>query len=66
MWYSITKMNEMKNTKTNWTELKRIRASKAEEITAIQRANRHVLICDVIMSASIGAIIVLLAIHFTQ
>jgi len=59
-------MNEMKNTKTNWTELKRIRASKAEEITAIQRANRHVLICDVIMSASIGAIIVLLAIHFTQ
>ena len=66
MLYSITKMNEMKNTKTNWTELKRIRASKAEEITAIQRANRHVLICDVIMSASIGAIIVLLAIHFTQ
>jgi len=66
LWYSITKMNEMKNTKTNWTELKRIRASKAEEITAIQRANRHVLICDVIMSASIGAIIVLLAIHFTQ
>ena len=66
MWYSIIKMNEMKNTKTNWTELKRIRASKAEEITAIQRANRHVLICDVIMSASIGAIIVLLAIHFTQ
>ena len=59
-------MNEMKNTKTNWTELKRIRASKAEEITAIQRANRHVLICDVIMSASIGAIIVLLAIHFSQ
>lgn len=66
MWYSIIKMNEMKNTKTNWTELKRIRFSKAEEIAAIQRANRHVLICDVIMSASIGAIIVLLAIHFTQ
>jgi len=59
-------MNEMKNTKTNWTELKRIRASKAEEITAIQRANRHILICDLIMSASIGAIIALLAIHFSQ
>lgn len=59
-------MNEMKNTKTNWTELKRIRASKAEEITAIQRANRHVFICDVIISGSIGAMIVLLAIHFTQ
>ena len=59
-------MNDMKNTKTNWTELKRIRASKAEEIAAIQRANRHVFICDVIITGSIGAMIVLLAIHFTQ
>jgi hypothetical protein len=44
-------MNDMKNTKTDWIQMKRDRA---------------VLICDVIMSASIGAIIVLLAIHFTQ
>lgn len=56
----------MKNTKTDWIQMKRDRARNAEHIADIQRTNRHVLICDVIMSASIGAIIVLLAIHFTQ
>ena len=56
----------MKNTKTDWIQMKRISARKAEQIADIQRTNRHVLICDVIISASIGAIIVLLAIHFTQ
>ena len=66
MWYSIYKMNDMKNTKTDWIQMKRDRARNAEHIADIQRTNRHVLICDVIMSASVGAIIVLLAIHFSQ
>jgi len=64
--FNLLKMNDMKNTKTDWIQMKRISARKAEQIADIQRTNRHVLICDVIISASIGAIIVLLAIHFTQ
>jgi hypothetical protein len=41
-------MNDMKNTKTDWIQMKRDRARNAEHIADIQRTNRHVLICDVI------------------
>tara|TARA_Y100001937_G_scaffold119433_1_gene175171 strand:- start:483 stop:683 length:201 start_codon:yes stop_codon:yes gene_type:complete len=66
MWYSIYKMNDMKNTKTDWIQMKRDRARNAEHIADIQRTNRHVFICNLIISGCIGAMIVLLAIHFSQ
>ena len=56
----------MKNTKTDWIQMKRDRARNAEHIADINRTNRHVLICDVIISACVGAILVLLSIHFSQ
>jgi len=59
-------MNDMKNTKTDWIQMKRDRARNAEHMADIQRTNRHVLICDVIISACVGAILVLLSIHFSQ
>ena len=66
MWYCINKMNDMKNTKTDWIQMKRDRARNAEHIADIQRTERHVLICDIIISASAGAMLVLLSIHFSQ
>jgi hypothetical protein len=45
----------MKNTKTDWIQMKRDRARNAEH-----------MICDVITSACVGAILVLLSIHFSQ
>ena len=59
-------MNDMKNTKTDWIQMKRARARHAEHTADIQRTHRHVLICDVIISACVGAILVLLSIHFSQ
>jgi len=56
----------MKNTKTDWIQMKRDRARHAEHIADIQRTHRHVLICDVIISACVGAMLVLLSIHFSQ
>jgi hypothetical protein len=56
----------MKNTKTDWVQMKRDRARCAEHIADIQRTKRHVLICDIIISASVGAMLVLLSIHFSQ
>ena len=64
--FNLLKMNDMKNTKTDWTQMKRDRARNAEHIADINRTNRHVLICDVIISACVGAILVLLSIHFSQ
>ena len=59
-------MNDMKNTKTDWIQMKRDRARHAEHTADIQRTQRHVLICDLIISACVGAILVLLSIHFSQ
>jgi len=56
----------MKNTKTDWVQIKRERARHAEHIADIHRTNRHVLICDIIISACVGAMLVLLSIHFSQ
>ena len=59
-------MSDMKNTRTNWIQIKRERARHAEHMADIQRTNRHVLICDIIISACVGAMLVLLSIHFAQ
>jgi len=66
MCYSIYKMNDIKNTKTDWVQIKRERARHAEHMADIHRTNRHVLICDIIISACVGAMLVLLSIHFSQ
>jgi lipoate synthase len=49
-------MNDMKNTKTDWIQMKRDRARNAEHIADIQRTNRHVLICDVITCPTINSL----------
>ena len=56
----------MKNTKTDCIQMKREAARNAEHLADIQRTRRHVLICDIIISACVGAMLVLLSIHFSQ
>ena len=58
MWYSITKMNDMKNT-TNWTSYKRQRFNQAEFEAEMARIEKQTFVLQIITSFAIGASIAL-------
>ena len=58
MWYSITKMNDMKNT-TNWTSYKRQRFNQAEFKAEMARIEKQTFVLQIITSFAIGASVAL-------
>ena len=57
MWYSIYKMNDMKN--TNWTSYKRQRFNQAEFEAEMARIEKQTFVLQIITSFAIGASVAL-------